>query len=64
MQLCHVMHGLINMKMTCFHLLKIASDGNFNFFGGKKLLAFRKLNLITERTILAYDTTEISRDKL
>ena len=24
--------GLINMKMTCFHLLKKASDGHFYLF--------------------------------
>ena len=33
---CHttyaVLHSLVDMKMTCFHLLKVASDGNFYYF--------------------------------
>ena len=29
--------------MTCFHLLKIASDGDFNLLFCRKLLAFSKL---------------------
>ena len=30
-------------RATCIHLLKIASDSNFNFAFLKKLLAFSKL---------------------
>ena len=33
---------LVDMKMTCFHLLKVASDGNF-YFVWRNLLAFSKL---------------------
>ena len=30
-----VLHSLVDMKMTCFHLLKVASDGNFYLLFGE-----------------------------
>ena len=27
-----ILHGLVDMIMTCFHMLKIASDDNFYLF--------------------------------
>ena len=34
---------LVDVRTTCIHLLKIASDGNFNLLFWEKLLAFSKL---------------------
>ena len=34
---------LVDMRTTCIHLLKIASDSNFSLLFWEKLLAFSKL---------------------
>ena len=43
---CHaayiILHGLVDMIMICFHILKIASDGDFYLLFWRKLLAFSK----------------------
>ena len=44
-----MLHSLVDMKMTCFNLLKVASDGNFYLLFGENysLLASEQvLNLI------------------
>ena len=30
-----MLHGLVDMIVTCFHMLKIASDGDFNLLFGE-----------------------------
>ena len=40
---CCIICKLVDMRVTCINLLKIASDGKFNLHLKKKILAYSKL---------------------